>query len=78
MSSAAMPSFNQFRIVYIKHLPTSQSETQMKMSPKICQAYLLLRYAEAKTAIHLWNKLQKNLWKIIQQSSDQQDNINLF
>lgn len=53
MSSAAMPSFNQFRIVYIKHLPTSQSETQMKMSPKICQAYLLLRYAEAKTAIHL-------------------------
>jgi len=41
MNSAAIPSLDQFRIVSIKDLPTSQSETQMKMNPKIRWAYLL-------------------------------------
>lgn len=52
MNSAAIPSLNQFRIVSIKCLPASQSETQIKMNPKIWWAYLLLRYAEAKIVIH--------------------------
>lgn len=53
MNSAAIPSFDPFKIVSFKCLPTSQSETQMKMNPKKWWACLLLRYAEAKIVIQL-------------------------
>lgn len=42
MNLAAMPSLNQFGIISIKHLLTSQQETQMKTNPKIWWVHLLL------------------------------------
>lgn len=82
MNLAAMPLLNQFGIISIKHLPTSQQEIQMKTNPKIWWVHLLLSKdwdcCDAKIGMHLLNKLQENLWTIIQWFSHQQGNINLF